>query len=134
MKTIVIAPLMIFPLISWWYFICNYKKKQAELKEYMENHNKANCVVMYCKNLGMKGWPNYENRIVPHLSNMNILFEPFLHFIDNSTKTIDIAMMLLNVNIISHALIKAHDRGVKIRIALNISRKENLIELSRGDS
>lgn len=105
--------LTIFPL----YQIIKYIKTSRFVNKELMHFERHNCVVM-CRNGLVEGWPCYGKKEHLKYKGNNANFAPILYFIDTATKSLDIAIMTLNIHAIEMALINAAKRNVRIRLIL----------------
>jgi len=128
--------LLFIPAYSWKSFFSYWKCLQHEYDQKVLFKKRHNCVVTYQPNKGLAGWPPNVSRVRASGDKLfETLYEPILYFIRTAETTLDIAVMLINVNIIYSELITARRRGVKIRIIFNFhhtdSTKDHIKELMR---
>ncbi|XP_030767743.1 uncharacterized protein LOC115891431 [Sitophilus oryzae] len=112
--------LLVIPIYSWKSFFSYWKQLKKEHDDLLLYHGRHNCTITYKANKGFTGWPQHMNNINFIRENrFENLYEPILYFISTAKESLDIAMMIINVNSISSEILKAVKRGVKIRIINN---------------
>lgn len=131
------SSLLIFiPVFMWQRCIKNilkFKKENEEMNLFLKRHN---CCVFYIKDKGFSGWPPNIERLSIDWRNKESLYEPLLYFLRTARWSLDIAVMMFNVNIISETLLEQLKKGVKIRIILSLKGEKNEIhsKLERAGS
>ncbi|XP_017780277.1 PREDICTED: mitochondrial cardiolipin hydrolase-like [Nicrophorus vespilloides] len=96
------------------YRMCRNNKLQFEKTAL--DHRKHNCVVMYSRERGMCGWPEYPEGLKTSISTYYLFNEPLLFFVKTAKKTVDIAIMHMSLRALLDSLVDALDRGVAVRI------------------
>nr|CAH7714857.1 unnamed protein product [Callosobruchus chinensis] len=112
----------LIPLYAWKFLYSNFNRLQSNYKHEKLFEERHNCTVMYTANKGMIGWPPYQERIVPEITDPNlfkIVYEPILYFLETAEQSLDIAMMIITSKLFFADILGAHRRGVKIRLILN---------------
>ncbi|VEN41860.1 unnamed protein product [Callosobruchus maculatus] len=112
----------LIPLYAWKFLYSNFNRLKSNYKHEKLFEERHNCTVMYSANRGMTGWPPYTERIVPEITDPNllkILYEPILYFFETTERSLDIAMMLISSKLFFADILEAHRRGVKIRLIIN---------------
>ncbi|KAL3285001.1 hypothetical protein HHI36_019130 [Cryptolaemus montrouzieri] len=109
----------VLPYITWQYLYKTYKEEVKNYEDAVLFQKRHNCVLMYYKGKGHTGWPTNSQKVDLNIKNIEILFEPFLYFINTAKTNLDIAIMSINVKSVIEALINAHERGVKVRVVSN---------------
>lgn len=108
---------------SWKSLYSTYKSLKSRYQKIVLHRQRHNCVVMYHATKGYNGWPPFSNtRVHSDISTKTTLdqmFEPIVYFINTATFSLDIAVMLLNIQAIHDALLLACRRGIRVRILLN---------------
>lgn len=111
-----------------------YKRLKEKFNQELLFKQRHNCVVMYNTDLGMSGWPPYKKRIRPVITEENcldVLYEPIIYFINTSTKTLDVAYMMISIPKIYDALIEACKRGVNVRLLMNFEHSKRDLNIIR---
>lgn len=129
------AALILVPYFTWKNLYNSYKNLKNKYDEELLFYKRHNCVVMYSGIKGVSGWPPHTERIKLNLNKQNCLAEvrePVIYFIDTAKKSLELAFMLINVNVVYKALVRAHQRGVKVRILLNFEHCESMLNEIRN--
>ncbi|KAK9877192.1 hypothetical protein WA026_016940 [Henosepilachna vigintioctopunctata] len=111
--------ILVPPYIVCKYLYVRYKDDRKRYEEAVLFRKRHNCVVMYRSGKGHSGWPTLISANNISIKNIDLLYEPFMYFIDTAKKSLDIAIMSISVKPIIDALINAHKRGIKIRVISN---------------
>ncbi|CAG9771058.1 unnamed protein product [Ceutorhynchus assimilis] len=125
-SVLVTASLLVIPIYSWNCFFKYWKKLQNDYQQAILFNQRHNCVVTYQANKGFSGWPPNVGRVKPRLDKpFEELYEPILYFISTAEKTLDVAVMLINVKCIFVELVKAKQRGVTVKIIFDFHHTES---------
>ncbi|XP_050310560.1 mitochondrial cardiolipin hydrolase [Anthonomus grandis grandis] len=116
---------LIIPYYAWrslFKYREQLKQFLAEEQVFVERHN---CVITYKANEGISGWFPNKNLMAPRAEKIyEDLYAPVIYFIQTARHTLDVAFMLISVNLIYVELVKAKRRGVKVRILCNFAHIE----------
>lgn len=129
------AALILVPYFTWKSLYNSYNNLKNKYDEEVLFYKRHNCVVIYSGVKGMSGWPPHTERVKLDFNNQNCLAElrePIIYFIDTAKKSLELAFMMINVNSVYKALIRAHQRGVKVRILLNFEHCEGKLSEIRN--
>lgn len=123
--------LLILPVYSWKLFFRYWQELKKDHEERTLFETRHNCVVTYRPNKGFFGWPVSESENVKFNNNKMFehLYQPVIYFIKTSKKSLDISVMILNLNVIYAELLQARKRGVKIRIINNFQHTNSCKEM-----
>lgn len=115
-NTSILSKLLYFgiPAFMWFKFFRKWFFLHKNFKNAQLFDQRHNCVVMYSKHRGSRGWLDNTQPC----SNQH-LYNSIAYFIRTATKSIDIAMMLIDSNVIVKELQEASKRNIKIRILLD---------------
>ncbi|XP_044766926.1 mitochondrial cardiolipin hydrolase-like [Coccinella septempunctata] len=122
------AAIGILPYKTWKYFYDTYKEEKDFCDEESLYHKRHNCVVTFSKGRSHIGWCGIQELNL-NIYNVKSVYEPFLYFIDTAQKSLDVAIMSLNVKCIIESLIAAHKRGVNVRVISNFYMDKNSLQL-----
>ncbi|KAL1518199.1 hypothetical protein ABEB36_001860 [Hypothenemus hampei] len=128
-RSLYILALIIVPTYAWTSFFTYWNKKIAEYANKQHVYKTHRCVITYRASKGLFGWPtNVTQSIKPNIKSETLLsnlYEPFESFLRTAQSSLDIAVMIINVNTIYIEIIKARRRGVKIRVIFNFEHSQN---------
>lgn len=113
--------LFIVPVYTWSKFLKSFIKRKSALKETELFQKRHNCCVVYFKRKGYAGWPPHKERIRVDFQNKHAIFEPLLYFLQTAEKTLDIAVMMMHIEVVTKMLCDVQTKGIKVRIILDHS-------------
>lgn len=111
--------LLLLPIYTWRRLFKTLRQLRLQYEEKQLFYKRHNCCVMYFKSRGMSGWPPHNQRIQVSLKDGNLMYEPIMYFLQTATRTLDIAIMMIHVNVFYDVLLEACLAGVKIRLLLD---------------
>lgn len=119
--------LVAVPVCSWALFLKKWQSKQRDTNKHLLFLQKHNCVVTFQANKGYRGWPpNLRTVATPTLTKtLENLIEPLLYFIQTAERSLDMAVMILNLKSVYSELSEALKRGVKVRILCNFQHSNS---------
>lgn len=115
------------PICSWVFFLKKWQSKQVNTHKQLLFLQKHNCVVTFQANRGYRGWPPDLKAVTAPtlLKTLENLIEPLLYFIQTAERSLDMAVMILNLKSVYFELSEALKRGVKVRILCNFKHSDS---------
>lgn len=117
--------LLLLPAYTWSRFLKKFIQQKSISKETELFHKRHNCCVFYFKTKGYAGWPPHKERIRVDFKNKNRIFEPILYFLQTAEKSLDVAVMMMYINVVAETLCEMQKKGVKVRIVMDHAATHN---------
>lgn len=109
---------LIVPLYTWK----RLYQQLCLLRETKLFHQRHNCCVTYFKGKGFAGWPPHKERLGYNIIESDQIYEPILYFLRTAKYSVNVAVMILNINVIEEVLCKIAKRGVLVRLVLDYDK------------
>uniref|UniRef100_A0A1Y1KVD3 Mitochondrial cardiolipin hydrolase n=2 Tax=Photinus pyralis TaxID=7054 RepID=A0A1Y1KVD3_PHOPY len=133
LKCAIYCAIFSLPLYSWTKVYKEWKKIREELKKHSLYLQRHICMGVYSAGV-LSGWPTEDRAEKSKGFNINTQFEPILYFIRTAERSLDIAIMFIQIKSILDELLAASRRNVKVRIIVdyNYNNNKDLRHLERS--